>query len=136
MEDRIYRPKRGKGRIKTKQEDAAEEPESFDWERQFSGQEKAIVPAKAVKVISNSTLDSFLVLVIVIRTPPGSGAGLIPLHLPRQEKRAKQELTQLNSLQRGAFVSKKKLLALSFYEIRISSDYRLFSNILIFSKKN
>ena len=44
---------------------------------------------------ANSRLNSCLVLVSVICSPPGSGAGLIPPYLPRQEGMAEQELTQL-----------------------------------------
>ena len=111
-----------------------ETPESFNLDGDSSKRIKSIDPARITK--EKSTLYSFLVLGTDIWTPPGSGAGLIPLHLPRQERMSDQELTQLKSLQRGVCASRNSTMALSIYEIKISSDYRLFSKILLFSKKN
>ena len=111
-----FHPRRGRERIKTKQRKRKEEnPESFDWDEESSKEEISI---KSIPIF-------FLVPTIVIRTSPGSGEGLIPPHLPRREKRAKQELTQNKTLQRGVFASSKVTLALSIYVVRISSDYRL-----------
>ena len=131
------RGRRGRRRKRKKHKQSNEEkPESFDWDRDGvsskSGHENG-----GKKSNSNSTLIFFLVPDIAIRTPPGSGTGLIPLYLPRQEKMTNQELTQLNSLQRGVFASLNISMALSFYDIQISSDYRLFSKIplLTLSKK-
>ena len=124
-----FRPRRGRGRKKRKkniQSKSEDKLDSFDWETASSRSGHAIGEEKD----SNSTLIFFLVPDIVIRTPPGSGMGLIPPYLPRQEKMANQELTQLNSLQRGVFASLNLSMALSFYDIQISSDYRLFSKIL------
>ena len=133
-----FHPERGRGKKKRKwkkqnQNKTEDKPESFDWDVASlgSGHENGGKNSK-------STLIYFLVPDIVIQTPPGSGVGLIPLHLPRQEWMANQELTQLNSLQRGVCASFNSSLALSFYDIQISSDYRLFSKILplFLSKKN
>ena len=131
-----FRPRRGRGRKKRKkkkQNRTEDKPDSFEWEAAFSGSGHA----NGIEN-SNSTLISLLVPVGAIRTPPGSGAGLIPLYLPRQEKMANQELNQLNSQQRRVFASFNLSMALSFYDIQISSDYRLFSKILplFLSKKN
>ena len=122
-------PKRGRGKKKKKkkhQQNKTAVPESFDWEKAYSGSGHANGEEKN----SNSALTYFLVPDIAIWTPPGSGKGLIPLCLPRQERMVNQGLTQLNSLQRGVFASLKLSMALSFYDIQISSDYRLFSKIL------
>ena len=109
-----YHPKRGRGRKKRKKHkqsesesgsEKEEKPKSFDWDAASSS---------SGGKNSNSTLIFFLVPDIVIRTPPGSGMGLIPPYLPRQEKMANQELTQLNSLQRGVFASLILSMALSF----------------------
>ena len=119
-----FHPKRGRGKKKRRkkhhQNKNEDKPESFDWDTASSGSEKT----------SNSTLIYFVVPDTAIWTPPGSGTGLIPLCLPRQERMVNQGLTQLNSLQRGVFASLKLSMALSFYDIQISSDYRLFSKIL------
>ena len=126
----ISRLRRGRGRKKrkrkkNKQYGTEDTPGSFDWDTASSGSGQEIGSEN-----SNSTLIFFLVPDIAIWTPPGSGAGLIPLYLPRQERMTKQELTQLNSLQRGVCASLNLPMALSFYDIQISSDYRLFSKIL------
>ena len=129
-----FHPRRGKGRKKRrkkKQNNNEEKPESFDWDTASSKSGHA----NGGKNL-NSTLIYFLVPDIVIRTPPGSGAGLIPLYLPRPERMANQELNQLNSLQRGVFALFNLPMALSFYGIQISSDYRLFSKTLpLYSSK-
>ena len=121
-----FHPRRGKGKVKykanekekQKQSVTQETRNSFDWEPPAEKQLK-------------STLNSCLVLVTVICPPPGSGVGLIPLRLPRQGWMAEQELIQLKSLQWEAYVSSKNLIALSFYDLRISSDYRLNSKNLL-----
>ena len=131
-------PCRGRGRKKKKkkkkhkQRNSEDKPGSFDWDTVSSKSGHA----NGGKNSSNSTLIYFMVPDIVIRTPPGSGTGLIPLCLPRQEKMANQELTQLKSLQRGVFASRNSNMALSIDEIKISSEYRLLSNFPSFSKKN
>ena len=129
-------PKRGRGKKKKKkkhQQNKTAAPESFDWEVAYSGSGH-----ENGEKDSNSALIYFLVPNYVIRTPPGSGAGLIPLYLPRQERMTNQGLTQLKSLQRGVLASLNIYMALSFYDIQKSSDYRLFSKILplFLSKKN
>ena len=118
-----FHPLRGRGRRKRqKQSENEDKPESFDWD---------VASSKSCQEIGgrnskpNSALISFVVPDIAIWTPPGSGMGLIPPYLPRQEKMTNQELNQLNSLQRGVLASLKKSMALSFYDIQISSDYRL-----------
>ena len=131
-----FRPRRGRGRKKrkkNKQSKSEDKLDSFDWETASSRSGHAIGEEKD----SNSTLIYFLVPDIVIWTPPGSGTGLIPLCLPCQERMANQELIQLKSLQRGVCASGNLPMALSFYDIQISSDYRLFRNTppLFLSKK-
>ena len=94
-----FRPRRGKGKVKTKKsvnEKAEETPESFDWDRNSAKRIKSIDPIKFGTTKVKSTLSSFLVLAANIRTPPGSGAGLIPLYLPRQEKMSEQELSLIH----------------------------------------
>ena len=92
---------------------------------------KRPIQAVAIQMAKKRTqIQHFLVPDIAIWTPPGSGTGLIPLCLPRQERMVNQGLTQLKSLQRGVFASLNLSMALSFYDIQISSDYRLFSKIL------
>ena len=121
-----FHPRRGRERIKTKQGIRKEEtPESFDWDEESSKEEHSV---KSIHIF-------FLVPTIIFRTSPGSGEGLIPPHLPRREKRAKQELTQNKALQRGVFASRNLSLALSIYVVRISSDYRLFINSSLFLHK-
>ena len=130
-------PRRGGGKKKKKKkkhhhQNKTAVPESFDRETAYSGSGHANGEEKN----SNSALTYFLVPDIAIWTPPGSGTGLIPLCLPRQERMVNQGLTQLNSLQRGVFASLKLSMALSFYGIQISSDYRLFSKTLpLYSRK-
>ena len=60
--------------------------------------------------------------------PPGSGKGLIPLTLPRQGPKAASDVMQIASLRSADLVSRKKSLALSFYDPIISDD-----NGLLFS---
>ena len=121
-----FHPRRGKGRVRRRKQTKSAEKRrrSFDWD----------APSKGLETVpkSKSVLASFLVLDGVIQSPPGSGAGLIPLFLPRQEKTADQELNQIKTLQREASVSSKNLIALSIYGVQISSDYRLFSKTLNF----
>ena len=120
--------------VKRKQENNGSEKKeklgAFDWD-----QEKDVITSSKdlneSSELVNSALISFLVLDTVVQSPPGSGAGLIPLFLPRQEKTADQELNQIKTLQREASVSSKNLIALSIYGVQISSDYRLFSLSLI-----
>ena len=129
-----FHPRRGKGRLKSKQKEISEdkteseeeEEESFDWDSEKNSKE-----FKKAK----SALNFFLVLGSVNQTLPGSGAGLIPLSLPRREWRADQELTQLKSLQGEALVSCNNLIALFIYDIKISSDYRLFGKLFKFQSK-
>ena len=83
---------------------------------------------------TNSTLISFLVLGSTIRTSPGSGTGLIPLCLPRRGAIVTQGLNQLKTLQREVFASTQLSMALSFDGSRISSDYRLFSKLLLLAR--
>ena len=127
-------PKRGRGRRrrkKKKHKQSGDKPKSFDWDT-ASSKSGHMIGGK----YSNSAFIFFLVPDITIWTPPGSGTGLIPLCLPRQERMVNQELTQINSLQRGMLASVNSSLALSIYDIQISSDYRLFRKILSsFSKK-
>ena len=134
-----FHPERGrKGRRKKRKKsqtlETEDKLESFDWEKASSGSDHGSKNHESGHVNGknslNSTLIFFVVPDIVIQTPPGSGVGLIPLHLPRQEWMANQEITQLNSLQRGVCASLNLPMALSFYDIQISSDYRLFSKIL------
>ena len=113
-----FHPRRGKGRVRRKQTISEEKRRrSFDWD----------VPSKGLETVpkSNSVLDSFLVLDGVIQSPPGSGTGLIPLFLPRQERMASQDLIQLKTLHWEALASSNTLIALSVNDLRISSDYRL-----------
>ena len=99
-----FHHRRGKGRVRRKQTITKSEEtrrRSFDWDALAKGLE--IVPN------SKSVLDSFLVLDDAIQSPPGSGAGLIPLFLPYQERMASQDSTQLKTLQWEALSSRNTL---------------------------
>ena len=120
---------------KSKQRSAENNQNPFDWGKQISEVKKSRAVARKIEKVndpnrecknSNSTLNFFLVLVVDSSLPPGSGSGLIPLVLPRQRGVSMRDLTQCNSLQWGAFASCNQLIALSIYDLRISSDYRQF----------
>ena len=125
----------GESTRKSKQKSAENNQNPFDWGKQKSEARKSRAVARKREKVNdlnkeckniNSTLNFFLVLVVDSSLPPGSGSGLIPLVLPRQRGVSMRDLNQCNSLQWGAFASCNHLIALSVYDLRISSDYKQF----------
>ena len=81
----FYRYRRKKKRKRTENKNILG---AFDWDRAITKE----IKEDSTEFSVNSAFFPSLVLETVAQSPPGSGTGLIPLFLPRQEKAADQEL--------------------------------------------